>query len=133
MDFQWKGVPASPSVPPFGTGRVVRPLQKSRGELGACQTGAESRICRAFQWGYMFHPSRNVGPLAAGFRVPGLPFPAGVGSSGWQRPVGARLDDFEALGHFTVRIPGGEVHLRETAGLVATCSLFPRSRDRFSR
>jgi hypothetical protein len=46
-----------------------------------------------------------VGPSAAGFRVPGLPFPVEAGSSGWQRPAGARLDDSNASKYSTVRTP----------------------------
>ena len=75
VDFQWKGVLAGPSVAPFGTGQLVRLL----GRVGACQTRAESRTCWAFQWGYKFHPSRNVGLLAADIPRSGLPFPAGAG------------------------------------------------------
>ena len=92
VDFHWNGLSAGPSVAPVGTGRVVRPRQKSRGELRACQMGAEDRICRAFQWGYTFRPSRNADPQAAGLRIPWLPFLAG-----------ARLYDSKALGHSTVR------------------------------
>jgi len=63
--------------------------------------GAKTLV--SFQWGYKFHPRRNVDPLAAGFRIPRLPFPAGAGSTGGQRPAGARLDVSKALGHSTVR------------------------------
>ena len=103
VDFQWKGLPAGPPAAPFGTSRVVRLLQKSRGELRACQTGAESRICWGFQWGYKFHPSRNEGPSAAEIPQSGLPFPARAGSSGWQRSEGRESTVSTALKHLSVR------------------------------
>jgi hypothetical protein len=83
--------------------------------------GAEGRVFLAFQWGYRFHPSRNVSPSAAGFWLPGLPFQAGAGSSGWQRPTGKKTRASMALAYSIAWDSGRKTNLTQKYQVAVSC------------